>query len=139
MDYGCRVKIAKEGVFCVKLLLVAPLGKVCKHPLRSLKRNLILALEILIYASVNCDFSGFASLENSLLNQFLSYIGNKKDCRKDSLFYYLIRKKKYFIFALLSFIFLSPIFRILSASHLYPRDSRLVFAMPDLWSAGESL
>ena len=86
MDYGCRVKIAKEDVFCVKFLLVAPLGKVCKHPLRSLKRNLILALEILIYASVNCGFSGFASLENSLLNQFLSYIGKKKDCRKDSLF-----------------------------------------------------
>ena len=39
----------------------------CKHPLPSLKRNVTLALEILIYASVNCGFSGFAGLEIPLV------------------------------------------------------------------------
>ena len=46
----------------------------CKHPLPSLKRNVTLALEILIYASVNCGFSGFAGLEIPLFIHVLKKI-----------------------------------------------------------------
>jgi hypothetical protein len=48
---------------------------VCKHPLPSLKRNVTLALEILIYASVNCGFSGLAGLEIPLFIHVLKEFG----------------------------------------------------------------
>ena len=66
-----EVEIVKQGCFCVKALFIATLGIACKHSLPSLKRNVTLALAILIYSSVNCGCSGIASLKSALVIQFL--------------------------------------------------------------------
>ena len=42
----------------------------------------MLALKILIYASVNCGFSGVASLKLALVIQFSGEHKAKKECRK---------------------------------------------------------
>ena len=49
------------------------LGIVCKHTLPSLNRNLMLALEMLIYALVNSAFSCFVSLEIPLVMKAFAY------------------------------------------------------------------
>ena len=62
----------------------------CKHPLPSLKRNVTLALAILIYASVNCGFSGFAGLEIPLLIHVLNHKdAPKQEKSASALFFYI--------------------------------------------------